>query len=429
MNDFAAVASCWTFPKMWIARNRWTGVYSAHARPDRGVQENLRSIGFDWTGHGMAQGFSLRNRILLRATLALMVTVVAVVAWSQRTALLTRYYVYRLTHADENERQAWVERVAGMDSALPRLIDCLRQTDGGVCANAQAGLAHLAGEWDPSDERRADLASRLAAVFSDLSICGQQKALELEMALLTAAQANQATTVVPAATRSLAEASRVGDEQVRRSALLLAGSLLESTDNAETLATCRRVTQLCLNSTNGENRVQAVRLTMRPGMNLQESVVSLLGDPVAEVRRAALLAVGSEQTAISTDDLLPWLHDPDEDARRLCEKALRSRGLREEHLKLARLMTDGRPATRLQVLDLLGEVDDLEPGVWLRRLSHDSAPAVRAAAIRAAAEQITVDLSDRLQQMTQNDPCPTVRQLASFYLSSQKSVRADFSKR
>jgi len=38
-------------------------------------------------------------------------------------------------------------------------------------------------------------------------------------------------------------------------------------------------------------------------------------------------------------------------------------------------MTDPQPAVRLQVLEHLHEASDLDPGVWLRRLSHDSAPA------------------------------------------------------
>jgi len=81
-------------------------------------------------------------------------------------------------------------------------------------------------------------------------------------------------------------------------------------------------------------------------------------------------------------------------------------------------MTDSRPGTRLQVIELLKRADDLEPGVWLRRLSHDPSAAVRAAAIRAAAEQSLAQLADRLEQMSQNDPCATVRQLAQFYLST-----------
>ena len=53
------------------------------------------------------------------------------------------------------------------------------------------------------------------------------------------------------------------------------------------------------------------------------------------------------------------------------------------------------------------------------RLTHDPAPEVRVAAIRAAKEpplaDLQVDLSDRIDQILQNDPSPTVRQQAGYY--------------
>jgi hypothetical protein len=157
---------------------------------------------------------------------------------------------------------------------------------------------------------------------------------------------------------------------------------------------------------------------MRREIEMHEHVVPLLNDPAPEVRQAAMLAVGPSSEVLATDDLLRWLHDPDADVRRLCEGALRSRGLHEDHVRLGRLMTDSRAGVRLQVVDCLRESSDLEPGVWLRRLSHDPAPAVRAAAVRAASEQTALDLTDRLEQMAENDPSPTVRQLARHYLDS-----------
>ena len=59
---------------------------------------------------------------------------------------------------------------------------------------------------------------------------------------------------------------------------------------------------------------------------------------------------------------------------------------------------------------------------WLRRLSHDPAPEVRVAAIRAASEQTLVDLSDRLDQMARSDPSPTVSQLARYFSRSPTEV-------
>src|SRR5439155_4993844 len=99
---------------------------------------------------------------------------------------------------------------------------------------------------------------------------------------------------------------------------------------------CRESVRTCLNTGEPATRLQAVRLAAAPGMDLLGCVVALLGDPSPEVRRAVMLAVGPTSEAISTDELLRWLHDPDEDVRRLCETVLRGRGLRDEHLRLGK---------------------------------------------------------------------------------------------
>jgi hypothetical protein len=65
----------------------------------------------------------------------------------------------------------------------------------------------------------------------------------------------------------------------------------------------------------------------------------------------------------------------------------------------------------------LFQTEDLPLGIWLRRLSLDPAPAVRAAAVRAAHFQTQADLRDRMAEMAREDPSPTVRQLAGYYLS------------
>ena len=63
---------------------------------------------------------------------------------------------------------------------------------------------------------------------------------------------------------------------------------------------------------------------------------------------------------------------------------------------------------------------DIDPGLWLRRLSHDPSPAVRVAALRLMWRQKLVDLSDRIDQMARTDDSPTVCQLAQFYLTSKR---------
>ncbi len=110
------------------------------------------------------------------------------------------------------------------------------------------------------------------------------------------------------------------------------------------------------------------------------------------------------------------MHDDDIEVQRLCEAALRSRGLSEAHLDLARLISDQQPGARLKVLDRLTRVTDLDPVVWLRRLTVDPCPAVRAAAARAAVHFPDSTLGDRLREMAERDPSETVRQNAQYYL-------------
>ncbi|HJT76361.1 MAG TPA: hypothetical protein VJ739_04090, partial [Gemmataceae bacterium] len=139
---------------------------------------------------------------------------------------------------------------------------------------------------------------------------------------------------------------------------------------------------------------------------------------------AMFAARSAPETVVKTENLLRWLHDPDEEVRRTCEAVLRGRNLSEEHLRLGRLLTDDRPATRLQVLSYLRADSDLEPGVWLRLLSVDPEPAVRVAAARAAVADPRVDLSDRLDQMVRSDPSPSVSRLARYYLSCQQQRKS-----
>jgi len=367
----------------------------------------------------MERRFSRRSKAFLFGV-GLLAAAIAVVG-IQRHTLLRWYTIRGLARAGESDRQVWIERVAGLGtSGIPSLIDCLAANETVVCANVQAGLNYLIANWSGTDPRRAELAERLAASFARCSGPGQQVCLELEGTLLRDAGPQANGPILASLSRVLQGAAQVTDEGVHRQAVRLAAEVLDRTDQPEAYGACREVACACFKDEATENRRRAVHLALRPGMKLAESLTPLLHDPVAEIRRLAILGVGSDPDAISTDDLLPWLHDPDADVRYVCEQALRSRGLQERHLQLGRLMTAGQPGTRLQVLDLLRRTADLEPGVWLRRLSHDPAPAVRAAAVRAAGEE-PVNLSDRLEQMAQNDPCPTVRQLAVYYLHCPKS--------
>jgi hypothetical protein len=336
-------------------------------------------------------------------------------AWLERAPLLAWYYLRGLAKAGDADRQRWAERVAGLgEPAVPGLIDLLAEPDPAVCANAQAGLACLAAAWGPDGPHSVELAHRLARAFPRLSAPGRKAALEVVTGWFAAEAATPGERLVAACARLLAE-SAGGDPEAQAAALELAAALLRQGQHAEALQAAREVVRGALRSPAPANRRRAIQLSLCEGMDLLEQVVGLLTDPVAEVRRAALLAVGPASDVVRDEGLLPSLHDPDPEARQLCEAILRGRGLRPIHLHLGRLLTHPQPVQRLRVLDHLTRAPDLDPGLWLRRLSHDPSPAVRTAALRAMSEERQLDLSDRIDQMARSDPSPTVSQLAVYY--------------
>jgi hypothetical protein len=365
-------------------------------------------------------------RLVSRKTVgvaALLLLAAAGVGWTCRTTLLSWYYLRSLDRAGEADGAVWAERVAGLDTeAVPGLLHRLTRDDAARCAKAGLALERLVARWPADDPRGAALAGRLVESFAGLSRTGQKQVLVFACSWLkpgTAAepQAEVASTLA----RLVPEAGRTQDRGVRVAGLELASLMMARDDAQAMVAPCRDLARLCLEDADGEVRARAVPLTFYPGMGLQKQLLPLLRDPEPEVRRLALLALGPAPDAITTDELLHWLHDPDPDVRRACEKALNEdRKLSKTHIRLGRLLTHPEPRVRLEVLDHLPRSRDLDPGVWLRHLSHDAMPSVRAAAIRAAATDFAgVDLRDRLEQMRQ-DPSPTVGQLAHYYLGQKK---------
>jgi hypothetical protein len=344
----------------------------------------------------------------------------AALAWVGWKPVLVWYCVRGLAAADEKGRDKWVRRLDWLGAdAVSGLLNCLGRDDAQACANAGAGLAHLAGAWGPEDPRYRDLLGQVRQRFPSLSAPGQEAVLEWEVALVRGdGKGPPPGPPAELARELLAVAARRAEPGVRLRALALADILLEGAAPGPWLDCCRELIRAGLADPGGESKVRAAHLVLharfRGDPALLRAVAPLLRDPDAGVRRAALLAVGPSREAVAEEDLLPLLHDADADVRRLCETALRSRGLQDEQLVVARLVSDGRASARLQVLFHLGRAD-VEPGAWLRRLSRDPAPAVRAAAARAAA-QAGIDLTDRLRQMAEADPSPTVRQLAAHYL-------------
>jgi hypothetical protein len=372
-------------------------------------------------------GCAVWSRKFLAALLLLFLLGCGIVAWRERATLLSWIYIYNLAHASsESSRERWAGRVAKLgETALPGLFDCLRQTDAGICANAGRALELMSRQGDRDGACTADLALRFAREFDRFSPAGQKQALDLAADWFSAGRCHftdsSQVTLISACGSLLAGAATVNEENVRASALQLCDLLLSRAGGehaGKPLDSALKLAAAALHSATADNRLRAVRLSLYPGMaDLREQVATLLSDESTEIRRAALIAISRDRDAIHDDQLLPCLHDPDPEVRRLCEQALIARGLRREYLELGRLLFDPRPTQRLQVLDRLRESTELDPGLWLRRLSHDPSPSVRVAAMRAMTQQSFVDLSDRIEQIAREDSAPTVRQLAQYYLN------------
>jgi hypothetical protein len=366
----------------------------------------------------MAQTGSRKGK-LLGALVLLVLAGVGTLAWLERTTLLAWYFVRELAQATEENRESRANRVAELDEAvLAGLCANLHETDLDCCQNVRAGLAALATRWGGlGNPRTVDMTLAVAREFPTLSPAGQQQVLELVAELFRKDTAPPCSGTLLTCARLLSAATGTSDEEVQKAALELCAVLLSRAECPEALTTCRELVRACLAGNSAKVRVRAIQVALFPGMDLLETVAGLLDDSEVEVRRAAILAVGPADKVVLDETLLPCLRrEEDPEVRQICELALKGRGLKPEHLELARLSVDKEPRERVRVLERLRHATDLDPSIWLRRLSHDPAPSVRAAAIRAMSEQALPTLTDRIDQMAQSDPSPTVSYLASIYL-------------
>jgi hypothetical protein len=363
------------------------------------------------------------NKKCLVAVVAFVVLLAGSVTYLERTALLSWYYVRGLAKADPNSQAVWAERVAGLgEDAIPGLLKCLTDSDATVCCNARAGLAQLAKHWGIGDSRTVALAMRCGREFTHFSAAGQQNLLDLaaDWFRSPSADTSPAQGLLAACVRLLSEAASSTDGGTQGRALELCDVLLAQPQGAEALSAGREVVRSCLASEAPGNRVRAVDLTRRPGMDLFEQVTPLLRDPVAEVRRSAMATVGDPASGVIDDALLPSLHDDDAEVQQLCFEALVKRERTPQQIRLGYLLTDKNPAMRVQVVDYLPQLSDLDPALWLTPMSHDESPAVRAAAARAMSRLCLDDqrLKERLKEMAASDPSATVCLLAKYYLDN-----------
>lgn len=351
--------------------------------------------------------------------LAFLVLLGALAYW-QKDRLLGRDPVNQLAEANEaNQEDCLKSVVAQGESCLPGLIEHLKTGNEVVCGNMGKGLESFLLAWGWDDPRTAALIQQLTEAYPQCKEVGKQTSLKAATRFLEAQAEEKKLT--PDLARSMAALLSNASENPSTLTLTLAHAFLKRAPSDQGTGPCRDLVHKGLKSADTSIRLAAVQVLLLPPLKKDKELLPMLVPFLKEkeppLRKAALLALASERDLLEDDDLLPLLHDADLEVQHFCELALRSRGLKDDHLLLARLISAPEPAVRLQVLDHLHRVPDLEPGAWLERLSQDPAPAVRAAAARAAANQSQVDLRGRLHQMAREDPSPTVRQLAVFYLT------------
>jgi hypothetical protein len=303
------------------------------------------------------------KRIL--CVVAILIASLVAAGWLKRDWLTAQYYVYRLTHVEDAALQEWVSRVSEWgESVEPALLAELAIDDGPRCERAGQALAQLHRESTPA------LASILAARYESFSPAAQDWAIQ-QAAGWKAAPA---------------------DEEK-----------------------CRQLIDRALHSSSTAIRLRAIGLAQQLEESSLEFLAPLIDDPDAEVRRAIVLTLGAHRDWLSDDELLPRLHDPVREVQRLARIALLSRGLTEEQVQMGCLLTDSLPTARLELITLLRNDSELDLNAWLSRLSHDSSPAVRVAAVRSAAELRIFQLSNRLAEIVASDPDATVRSIAKFH--------------
>lgn len=190
---------------------------------------------------------------------------------------------------------------------------------------------------------------------------------------------------------------------------------------------CRTLIRAGLKSSDNKARLRATRLAAAPQFGLKKEVVPLLDDPTAEVRRAAMAAVGPlgiGEPVIEADELFRWLNDPDAEVRMVCEAALSTRGLEPDLIDAGRKLTHPEASERLTLLvDIQRGKNGVfrTPGPWLERLSRDADPAVRAATARVAYES-RLAFAGWLNRLI-DDPDPTVKRIAEYHRSRAEQLQ------
>lgn len=291
----------------------------------------------------------------------------------------------REASSDEARAAAAAKLVALGEPGLPCLVELLRSDDSPGCLAVVAALRELWKDTPPTDPAFAAKCRPILADAATYSDAGKDAILDLA-----------------------ADAVRCPD--------------------ADVAARGRDAVRAGLTATAPETVARAAGVAALPEVNLKADVVPLLADARAEVRRAAIRAVGpavrGAEPVIGDEEMFRWLNDPDLEVQAVCEASLATRGMDGDQIGAARKLTHPEASERLKLLlDLRWGRDTVrDPGPWLERLSRDADPAVRAGAARVACEcQLT--FAGWLDRLAIEDPDGSVRDIAAYYRAKAAEVK------
>jgi hypothetical protein len=285
-------------------------------------------------------------------------------------------------------------------------------------------VAYRLGRATDDEARKAlaeELISRGPAGSAALGRCLDAGPDEVRYALLDAVGQLPATDAnFVACARVVFDAMPKGDDSLQSAGLALAAGAVSVPELAE-----RAKATVMAALTGGPNaKAAACRFAVR--FDLESAVVPLLNDANADVRKAAVIAVGPArggEAIVSDESLFRLLSDSDAGVRAVTAASLGTRGLDDSQIALARKLAHADPTERLSLLfDLRWAGDTVkDPGPWLARLAKDADPAVRAGAARVAAESGSSS-ADWVNDLADRDPDPLVRLVAGHYRLRQGDV-------
>lgn len=354
----------------------------------------------------------------LFGSLLFVVLVASGLGYWQKTELTAIYDAWKLQKATPDLLPAYVRQFESLGlTGTAALVKLFQSENEMTCRNAGQVLTKILQIWPSSDERRDAALQQLANSANYYSSAGQTQCLKMIQQLVSESESSVAMGQVIARLATQANS----DVETRLALYDVLTSVLNNEQNVpEKLAQQAKGCVLAgVADKNVPVRLAAIRLGVSPSLQLHEHLLSLLTganvDSSPEVRQLLLLAFGEHEKLLSTDELCKFLQDGDAEVRAVAERALRVRGLTQNQLKLAKMVHDSNPSIRAELPALVLATPEVDSFLWLERLSRDSDPAVRAASARAMGRQGDERLNSLLQQLSEQDKDPTVRQLARFY--------------